>query len=71
MIEMVDKVRERKMKVKEYSVDIYYKSMGEERIVDIYVEKVEEMKGEVVIILKEKRMEEKIERKMKNRGEES
>lgn len=68
LLALVEQVRERRVPVNEYRVDISSPRLGLEKVVDLYVAPVPEYPGSVVIMLQERSMADKIDRQMTHRG---
>lgn len=68
LLALVDQVRERRVPVNEYRVDISSPRLGIEKVVDLYVAPVPEFPGSVVVMLQERSMADKIDRQMTHRG---
>jgi two-component system nitrogen regulation sensor histidine kinase GlnL len=68
LLALVEQVRERRVPVNEYRVDISSPRLGLEKVVDFYVAPVPEYPGSVVIMLQERSMADKIDRQMTHRG---
>jgi len=68
LLALVEQVRERKIPVNEYRVDISTPRLGVEKMVDLYVAPVPEFPGCVVVMFQERSMADKIDRQMTHRG---
>lgn len=68
LLTLVEQVRERKVPVNEYRVDVSSPRLGAEKIVDLYVAPVSEFPGSVVVMFQERSMADKIDRQMTHRG---
>ncbi len=68
LLALVDQVRERRVPVNEYRVDISSPRLGIDKVVDLYVAPVPEFPGSVVVMLQERSMADKIDRQMTHRG---
>ncbi len=68
LLALIDQVRERRVPVNEYRVDISSPRLGIEKVVDLYVAPVPEFPGCVVVMLQERSMADKIDRQMTHRG---
>ena len=68
LLALVEQVRERRVPVNEYRVDISSPRLGIEKVVDLYVAPVPEFPGSVVVMLQERSMADKIDRQMTHRG---
>jgi two-component system, NtrC family, nitrogen regulation sensor histidine kinase GlnL len=68
LLSLVDQVRERDASVNEYRVDIGTPRNGGERVVDIYASPALEGHGNVVILLQERTMADKIDRQLTHRA---
>lgn len=68
LLALVDQVRSRQAPVNEYKVDLGSPRIGGERIVDIYVTPMPEQAADVVIMLQERTMAEKMDRQLTHRG---
>jgi two-component system nitrogen regulation sensor histidine kinase GlnL len=68
LLALVDQVRQRGAPVNEYRVDIGTPRNGGERIVDIYASPVLESGDNVVVVLQERTMTDKIDRQLTHRG---
>jgi two-component system nitrogen regulation sensor histidine kinase GlnL len=68
LLSLVDQVRERAAAVNEYRVDIGTPRNGGERIVDIYASPILERQDNVVVVLQERTMADKIDRQLTHRG---
>ena len=68
LLALVDQVRERHAPVNEYKVDLGTPRNGHERIVDIYVAPASDRSGDVVIMLQERTMADKMDRQLTHRG---
>lgn len=68
LLALVDQVRARGTTVNEYGVDLGTPRSGQERIVDIQVAPVAEREGEVLVMLQERTMAQKIDRQLTHRG---
>jgi two-component system nitrogen regulation sensor histidine kinase GlnL len=66
LLQLIDQVRERGSSVNEYRVDVGTPRIGGERIVDIYA--AAEPTGEVVVMLQERTMADKMDRQLTHRG---
>ncbi|MCB1488112.1 MAG: nitrogen regulation protein NR(II) [Bauldia sp.] len=68
LLSLLDQVRERGGPVNEYRVDIGTPRNGSERIVDIYASPASEGSSNVVLLLMERTMTDKIDRQLTHRG---
>lgn len=68
LLTLVDQVRERRVPVNEYRVDVSSPRLGIEKMVDLYAAPVPELPGSVVVMLQERSMADKIDRQMTHRG---
>ena len=68
LMALVDQVRERHAPVNEYKVDLGTPRNGNERIVDIYVAPLAERPGDVVVMLQERTIADKMDRQLTHRG---
>ncbi len=68
LLALVDQVRERHAPVNEYKVDLGTPRNGHERIVDIYVAPLAERPGDVVVMLQERTIADKMDRQLTHRG---
>lgn len=68
LLALLDQVRERGTTVNEYGVDLGTPRAGSERIVDIQVAPVAEREGDVLVMLQERTMAQKIDRQLTHRG---
>lgn len=68
LLALVDQVRERQAPVNEYKVDLGTPRNGHERIVDIYVAPLAERPGDVVVMLQERTIADKMDRQLTHRG---
>ncbi|WP_439574900.1 two-component system sensor histidine kinase NtrB [Phreatobacter sp.] len=68
LLALVDQVRERLAPVNEYKVDLGTPRNGHERIVDIYVAPMPEQAGDVVVMLQERTIADKMDRQLTHRG---
>ena len=68
LLTLVDQVRERRVPVNEYRVDVSSPRLGIEKMVDLYVAPVPEFPGSVVVMFQERSMADKIDRQMTHRG---
>jgi two-component system nitrogen regulation sensor histidine kinase GlnL len=68
LLTLVDQVRERGSSVNEYRVDIGTPRIGGERVVDIYATPSGERNGDVVVMLQERTMADKMDRQLTHRG---
>lgn len=68
LLALVDQVRERRAPVNEYKVDLGTPRNGHERIVDIYVAPLAERPGDVVVMLQERTIADKMDRQLTHRG---
>lgn len=68
LLTLVEQVRRRGSAVNEYRVDIGTPRTGGERVVDIYVTPLSESRGDVVIMLQERTMADKMDRQLTHRG---
>lgn len=68
LLSLVDQVRERAAAVNEYRVDIGTPRNGGERIVDVYASPILERQDNVVLVLQERTMADKIDRQLTHRG---
>jgi two-component system nitrogen regulation sensor histidine kinase GlnL len=68
LLSLVEQVRERAAAVNEYRVDIGTPRNGGQRIVDVYASPILERKDDVVVVLQERTMADKIDRQLTHRG---
>lgn len=68
LLALIEQVRMRGAAVNEYRVDIGTPRNGSERIVDVYASPILERANEVVVMLQERTMAEKIDRQLTHRG---
>jgi two-component system, NtrC family, nitrogen regulation sensor histidine kinase GlnL len=68
LLALIEQVRERHAPVNEYKVDLGTPRNGHERIVDIYVAPLAERPGDVVIMLQERTIADKMDRQLTHRG---
>jgi two-component system nitrogen regulation sensor histidine kinase GlnL len=68
LLALVDQVRERRVPVNEYRVDVSSPRLGIEKMVDLYVAPVPEFPGSIVVMFQERSMADKIDRQMTHRG---
>ena len=68
LLSLVEQVRDRMAPVNEYRVDIGTPRNGGERVVDIYATPVLEGQGNVVLVLQERSMADKIDRQLTHRA---
>ncbi len=68
LLSLIEQVRERGAPVNEYRVDVGTPRNGGERMVDIYVSPVVEGQENVVVVLQERTMADKIDRQLTHRG---
>jgi two-component system nitrogen regulation sensor histidine kinase GlnL len=68
LVSLVDQVRHSGSSVNEYRVDIGTPRIGGERIVDIYATPAAERPGDVVVMLQERTMADKMDRQLTHRG---
>ncbi len=68
LIALVEQVREQRVAINEYRVDISSPRLGPERLVDIHAAPVSELPGAVALLLQERSMADKIDRQMVHRG---
>lgn len=68
LLALVDQVRDRHAPVNEYKVDLGTPRNGHERIVDIYVAPLAERPGDVVVMLQERTIADKMDRQLTHRG---
>jgi two-component system, NtrC family, nitrogen regulation sensor histidine kinase GlnL len=68
LVTLVEQVRERGSSVNEYRVDIGTPRIGGERVVDIYAAPSADGSGEIVVMLQERTMADKMDRQLTHRG---
>lgn len=68
LLTLIEQVRDRGSSVNEYRVDIGTPRIGGERIVDIYAAPATEGSGDVVVMLQERTMADKMDRQLTHRG---
>jgi two-component system nitrogen regulation sensor histidine kinase GlnL len=68
LITLIEQVRERLSSVNEYRVDVGTPRIGGERIVDIYAAPAAEGSSDVVLMLQERTMADKMDRQLTHRG---
>jgi two-component system nitrogen regulation sensor histidine kinase GlnL len=68
LLALIEQVRERHAPVNEYKVDLGTPRNGHERIVDIYVAPLAERPGDVVVMLQERTIADKMDRQLTHRG---
>ena len=68
LLELINQVRERAAPVSEYKVDIGSPRIGGEKIVDIYAAPMVERPSNIVVMLQERTMADKIDRQLTHRG---
>jgi two-component system, NtrC family, nitrogen regulation sensor histidine kinase GlnL len=68
LLALVEQVRQRGAPVNEYAVDLGTPRNGAERVVDIQVAPLPERPGEVLVMLQERTMAQKIDRQLTHRG---
>jgi two-component system nitrogen regulation sensor histidine kinase GlnL len=68
LLALIEQVRDRHAAVNEYKVDLGTPRNGHERVVDIYVAPVPERAGDVVVMLQERTIADKMDRQLTHRG---
>ncbi|UXN04172.1 two-component system sensor histidine kinase NtrB [Bartonella sp. HY406] len=68
LLTLVDQVRQTKIPITEYRVDISSPKLGRDKLVDVFVHPVFEPQGAVVILFQEKSRAEKLDKQMTHRG---
>ena len=67
LLALIEQVRERRAPVNEYRVDLSSPRLGQEKLVDLYVAPVLSQPGNVVVVLQERSMADKIDRQLTHR----
>lgn len=64
---LIDRARQKSLPVNEYRVDISSPRVGQDKIVDIFVQPLQDFPGKIVVFFQEKSLAEKIDRQMTHR----
>ncbi|MHA7968945.1 two-component system sensor histidine kinase NtrB [Rhizobium terricola] len=67
LLALIEQVRERRAPVNEYRVDLSSPRLGQDKLVDLYVAPVLSQPGNVVVVLQERSMADKIDRQLTHR----